>query len=198
MKQYKITYVGGILSPATETIIAPNKTIARQSFLGERMKGIKIIRIEETRKIYIAYGSNLNIRQMKRRCPDAELLSIGSLKNWTLDFRGSKTGSYATIHRKKGSLVPVALWKISKRDEENLDRYEGYPRFYQKKNVYVFANNGEKIKGMVYIMRSDARLGQPSDYYIETIRQGYVDTGLDTDYLETFLINNRFNLQKMR
>ena len=149
------------------------------------------------KKIYIAYGSNLNIGQMRHRCPDARLLTTGFLKNWTLDFRGSKTGSYATIHRQKDSLVPVALWEISARDEKYLDRYEGFPRFYQKQNVYAFTSNGKKIKGMVYVMRSDARLGQPSDYYIETIRQGYIDTGLDSDYLDSFIIDNKFNLQRM-
>ena len=150
------------------------------------------------RKIYVAYGSNLNIGQMNHRCPDANLLTTGYLKNWTLDFRGSKTGSYATIHRRKGSLVPVALWEISSRDERNLDRYEGYPRFYQKQNVYVHANNGKRVKGMVYIMKSDARIGQPSDFYIETILQGYLDTGLNTDYLDSFIIENKFNLQRIR
>lgn len=147
-------------------------------------------------KLYIAYGSNLNIMQMRKRCPDARLSNIGILKNWILVFRGSKTGAYATIKRKSGSVVPVAIWEISDRDEMNLDRYEGFPVFYHKQNVYVTLDNGCRIKGMAYIMRTDAHPGRPSKQYITTIEQGYIDTGLDRNYFEEFLSLNNKELQR--
>ena len=142
------------------------------------------------KKLYIAYGSNLNMRQMKKRCPDARLLYVGELRNWGLVFRGSHTGSYATIYRKKGSIVPVGVWEISGKDEKNLDRYEGYPTFYHKQNVFVTLQDGSRTKGMVYIMRKDALPGRPSEFYVDTIRQGYIDTGLDLDYLDKFIFQN--------
>ena len=36
------------------------------------------------RKIYFAYGSNLNRTQMKQRCPNAQFLSVGFLKDYRL------------------------------------------------------------------------------------------------------------------
>lgn len=96
--------------------------------------------------LYVAYGSNLNIMQMSYRCPGATVAFTGFLLNWKLVYRGSRTGSYATIKKCKGSKVPVAVWNITARNEEALDLYEGYPRFYKKQNVYVHQNNGVRKK----------------------------------------------------
>ena len=83
-------------------------------------------------KYYIAYGSNLSIEQMKVRTPDAVIVGTGILQNWRLLFR-----QFATIKKSKGFSVPVLVWKISAQDEKNLDRYEGYQRFYIKKDLKV-------------------------------------------------------------
>lgn len=148
-------------------------------------------------KLYAAYGSNLNIAQMALRCPTARIYGTGLLNNWELIYRGSMTGSYATIRRKRGSIVPVAVWNIEKGDEDNLDKYEGYPRFYFKQNVMVDFPNGKK-KAMVYIMDSGRLPGIPSHQYIQTIREGYIVNGLDILYLEQSLFLNHMECKKRR
>ena len=35
-------------------------------------------------RLYIAYGSNLNLEQMKHRCPTAEVVGVAELRNWRL------------------------------------------------------------------------------------------------------------------
>lgn len=147
------------------------------------------------KKLYVAYGSNLNKYQMKHRCPDATIISTGFLQNWELIYRGSKTGSYATIRRKTGKFVPVAVWSISSKDERSLDFYEGYPRFYQKQNVYVLLPDNSKLKAMVYIMSKDAPTGTPSDRYIQTIYEGYKDFDLDMRFLRESLELNRIEMK---
>ena len=69
------------------------------------------------KKYYVAYGSNLNVRQMKMRCPGATILGTAKLKDYELLFKGSKTGSYLTIEKKEGSTVPVAIWEVTESDE---------------------------------------------------------------------------------
>lgn len=140
-------------------------------------------------RYYVAYGSNLNIEQMEYRCPTAEVYASGMLNNWELIFRGSKTGAYATIRRKRGSMVPVVIWKIKEQDERHLDIYEGFPTFYTKLNVMVDLPDGKK-KGMVYVMNKSAKPGRPSNRYVQTVAQGYLDNGLDLSYLYEAL---RFN-----
>ena len=89
------------------------------------------------KRYYIAYGSNLNVRQMKYRCPTAKIVGTAVIGDYELLYKGSKTGSYLTIEKKKGSVVPVAVWEVTPQDEHSLDIYEGYPNFYYKKNMKI-------------------------------------------------------------
>ena len=77
-------------------------------------------------KYYLAYGSNLNIKQMQMRCPGAKPVGTMVLDGYELLFKGSKTGSYLTIEKKKGGKVPVGIWQVSEQHEKALDRYEGF------------------------------------------------------------------------
>lgn len=85
-------------------------------------------RLKVADKFYLAYGSNLSIEQMKVRIPDAEIVGTAMLERWRLLFR-----QYATIKKSGTYKTPVLVWKISEQDEKNLDRYEGFPKFYRKK-----------------------------------------------------------------
>ena len=141
------------------------------------------------KKYYIAYGSNLNLRQMRQRCPDARVIGTAELKGWQLLFKGSKTGSYLTIEEKTGGTVPVAVWEVSENDEKRLDMYEGYPTFYYKKELAVTVKGirtgklREK-KAFVYIMHEDRPIGVPSDYYLQVCAEGYYSFRFDFTYLE--------------
>lgn len=146
-------------------------------------------------KLYVAYGSNLNIAQMALRCPTAEIYGTGLLSNWELIYRGSRTGAYATIRRRKNSYVPVAVWNIKDSDEYMLDIYEGYPTFYFKQNVIVELPQFRK-KAMVYIMDTQRLPGIPSSRYVQIVKQGYVDNNLDLQYLQDSLIKNRIECAK--
>lgn len=115
--------------------------------------------------LYVAYGSNLNVQQMSYRCPGATVAFTGYLINWKLLYRGSRTGSYATVKRQKGSRVPVAVWNIDSKNEKALDLYEGYPRFYKKRNVFVQLKNGTRKKAMIYLLPDSATAGRPSSRY---------------------------------
>lgn len=140
------------------------------------------------KRYYIAYGSNLNVRQMLQRCPTARILGTANLDGWQLLFRGSKTGSYLTIEKRKGSTAPVAVWEITEDDERSLDHYEGYPNFYYKQELTV-SFQGIKTgktythKAMVYIMHEDRPLGLPSQYYVDVCAEGYRYFGFNIDYL---------------
>ena len=67
----------------------------------------------QMKKYYIAYGSNLNVQQMKFRCPTARIVGTSVIKDYQLLYKGSKTGSYLTIEKKKGGIVPVAIWEVT-------------------------------------------------------------------------------------
>ena len=101
---------------------------------------------------YIAYGSNLYSEQFYHRCPDTELVSSGVLRDYILAFCGSNGNAFLTVKKQSGCAVPVAIYRISPRDERSLDRYEGYPNFYIKTQAIVETDTGKKLKGMMYVI----------------------------------------------
>ena len=75
-------------------------------------------------RLLIAYGSNLNRKQMSYRCPTAKLLGASTLRNHRLVFRGPHAAAVTNVEDLKGRSVPVLVWEITPADEAALDRYE--------------------------------------------------------------------------
>lgn len=140
-------------------------------------------------RLYIAYGSNLNLGQMAKRCPTAESVKATYLHNFRLMFRGKGT-AVATIEQQKGSKVPVLIWKLQPKDELSLDLYEGYPHLYRKEMLKVTID-GQRRNAMVYIMNEALQpYGTPSCSYFATIRQGYEDSGFDPKILRQGVLDS--------
>lgn len=138
------------------------------------------------RKLYVAYGSNMSVEQMKFRCPNAVLVGTGILKGWSLVFQ-----YHATIEESAGGTVPVVVWEITKADENKLDRYEGFPSYYLKRDVILTytdqeGNRHEAQKAMVYVMHPSYRGGKkkPSRDYFEVLSEGYERFGFDKNILQ--------------
>lgn len=134
------------------------------------------------KRYYLAYGSNLNTEQMLMRCPSARIIGTAAIKDYRLLFRGSRTGAYLTIDPAEGRTVPVGVWEVSHRDEERLDRYEGYPSFYRKVDMTLpirgtARGQDRKRRCFVYIMREDSPIGIPSNMYMKICADGYRDFG---------------------
>lgn len=133
-------------------------------------------------KLYGAYGSNLNMNQMSRRCPGASVFGHAVLKDWQLCFKRSGSGAYLSIEEAPGIEVPIGVWEIDEAAEAALDRYEGYPRFYRKETLILsVVHDGltEDQEVMIYVMNDDRPRGVPSLDYLETCRQGYEDFWFD-------------------
>lgn len=147
-------------------------------------------------KLYIAYGSNLNLSQRAARCPSAMIFAPGLLNNWELIFRGSISNSHATIRKCMGKTVPVLVWKIKPIDERRLDAYEGYPVYYFKKYIMVDID-GKKKKAMIYIMNENQKPGRPSHQYVQTIMQGYLDNNFNIEPLTSALEINSIECKQI-
>lgn len=140
------------------------------------------------RRYYLAYGSNLNIQQMKCRCPSARIIGTAEIKDYRLLFKGSGTGSYLTIEPFEGMSVPVGVWKVTPEDEAALDRYEGFPSFYYKKELTlditgIRTRKVRKRPCFVYIMHEDRPVGIPSVEYMKVCIEGFHDFGFDSSIL---------------
>lgn len=145
-----------------------------------------------SKRYYVAYGSNLNIPQMMRRCPTARIIGTSEIPDYRLMFKGSQSGAYLTIEPSEGHSVPVAAWEVTAADEQALDRYEGFPRFYYKAEMElpIKGIRSGKVRSrqvFVYIMHEDRPFGVPSPYYMEVCREGYASFGFDEALLDEAL-----------
>ena len=105
----------------------------------------------KNKKYYIAYGSNLNIEQMKFRCPTAKVAGISEIPDYRLLFKGSQTGAYLTIEPYKGASVPVAVWEVKEDDEL----------------FWYFV--------VRFLAATGARISELLQLKVEHIRRGYLD-----------------------
>ena len=118
-------------------------------------------------KLYGAYGSNLNLKQMQIRCPSAIPVCSIYLENSNLAFKG-----VADLEEKIGTLGFMGVYEITKFCEEALDIYEEYPYVYEKKFVK------KKIEGknreiMFYVMKKKYNYAVPTKKYFKVIEKGF-------------------------
>ena len=83
---------------------------------------------------YFAYGSNLCVRQMAQRCPDASDPRRATLSDhdWLINDRG-----VATVERFAGAEVHGVIWQLSDHDLATLDSAEGVPVRYRRDELTV-------------------------------------------------------------
>ena len=79
--------------------------------------------------------------------------------------------------RRPHEIHRLAVWEINQRDEQMLDRYEGYPSYYIKDRWWVHMNDGSVIEGMIYLMKL-IRKSPPHTQYYDGIANAYRRLGL--------------------
>ena len=125
--------------------------------------------------LYAAYGSNMNLNQMKYRCPNSGVVGNGIVSGYELVFN-----VHADIIKSDDSYVPVVVWNIDDDDWDSLDAYEGYPDYYIKDTVSVTMDNGDVYKAVAYMMGDNAKgVYPPNQSYFDCIIEGYEQNNID-------------------
>ena len=143
---------------------------------------------------YFAYGSNLDVAQMRERCPQSELLERAFLPQYSLAFGGhskKRGGGVATIiPHENGNRVEGVMYQLTKKDLAKLDKFEGFPRQYNRMEVSVEDGAGNQHKVITYYL-NEYYPNPPSTTYYGIIRTGYSIHGLDPDGLYNALQHSR-------
>jgi hypothetical protein len=130
------------------------------------------------RRYYVAYGSNLCVRDMRLRCQGARPVGRLLLDNARLVFRG-----VADVVPEPGCATPAGLWLVTPEDEAALDRYEGNGLAYEKLELELEGG----LPAFIYVMKNARGIAPPTEYYLGVLRRGYRDFGLDQAYLDDAL-----------
>ncbi len=130
--------------------------------------------------LYFAYGSNLNLRHMKRHAPRAKPVGTALLAGYKLVFR-----HFIDLAPDETASVMGGVYDITPACERALDDYEDVPALYRKITVKVDIG-GEMKEAMAYVMTdaavtsaSNARQRAPELSYFTVVAQGYRDWKLD-------------------
>jgi gamma-glutamylcyclotransferase (GGCT)/AIG2-like uncharacterized protein YtfP len=123
--------------------------------------------------LMFAFGSNLNKRQMARRCPDAVPLGKIKLEDWKLVFRG-----VADVIRSPGEHVWGGVWLITDHCERALDLYEGVGSGLYRKEYLPLGDNEYGINEMLVYCMNSTGIFPPSRSYLASIQEGYLDFGM--------------------
>jgi gamma-glutamylcyclotransferase (GGCT)/AIG2-like uncharacterized protein YtfP len=114
---------------------------------------------------------------MKERGIDFISRTFGILRNYKLVFnklssKNSKEG-FANIITCQDSIVEGAIYEINDSDIFLLDKYEGIPKHYYRKNIEVQNNNG-MVNCIVYISNESKIIEglKPSEDYLNHILKG--------------------------
>ncbi len=140
--------------------------------------GRRTIELKRTPQLYWAYGSNLNVKAMKVRCPGAKKIRALSLDDGALIFRGVADAIF-----REGSTVHGGLWSITADNERSLDAYEGVSGNLYRKEYLKLLVDGEERDCLYYQMNSQGIM-PPSENYLNVILDGYKDFGLPLEALE--------------
>ena len=126
---------------------------------------------------YFAYGSNLDLSQMKIRCPESRLISKGSLSGHSLTFNRFSSGwrgGVADVIQDQDSKVWGLVFEISDSDLERLDRYEGCYKdqasLYERWKAVIDTPDGQVCDVWVYTVVEKQKFVQPTAEYLQIIR----------------------------
>jgi len=102
------------------------------------------------KKFYFAYGSNMDIEQMKERKIEFESYKKGVLDGYRLKFNKISSRSsiegYANIVKDQKSSVEGICYKINNKDLSKLDKCEGVPNHYERKKIKIKIENKKNLK----------------------------------------------------
>ena len=135
--------------------------------------------------LYFAYGSNLDLRQMRRRCPGSEVVGRARLPDYRLGFTRYATkrkGGVADIVPEPGAEVWGALYSVDDAGMASLDEFEGVPRAYRRIDVVVLDDEDIEREAIAYFANKTGEFA-PGRAYLGLIITGCRDHKLPEEYV---------------
>lgn len=140
-------------------------------------------------ELYFAYGSNLDIKQVRKRCRDCDVkkVSIGYLPEHRLAFTQFYEpwgGGVADVAESPNSRVWGILYELTIDALKLLDSYEGYPTDYDRTQRRIIIPKGDSYLAWVYsVKKKDGDFVPPSRRYLGILKRTSKASGFPKDYL---------------
>jgi len=138
---------------------------------------------------YFAFGSNLDLEQMSRRCPGSRTIGTAVLTDHRLTFPlycDFWEGAVASVEPAPGRHVEGGLYELTDDDLAALDEYEDVEGGdYRRQRVTVYAADGQWRESWTYIANPDPTPPPgPSPSYRDALIRGAHQHGLSRHYID--------------
>ena len=136
-------------------------------------------------RYYFAYGSNMDFDQLKERCPSAQFVSIGYLKDHALKFTIYSPVRFcgcADIVFSQDCLVFGVVYKLSEDDLRKLDYFENVPHSYVRVKRNIMVGNIAQLIDTYTVLSKDKHT--PSKKYMRHLISGAKKFGLPEEYVK--------------
>lgn len=151
--------------------------------------------------LYFAYGSNMDWKQIRERCPSAAFVCIATLEGYRLAFTRKATNpksrwcgfGVADVVRDKDCSVWGAVFQIDERDIGALDRGEGYrpdraKNSYERFEVHVLKDGQPEmpLRAHTYVVCEREKPSPiPHRDYVACIIAGAKSWNVPVEYIRT-------------
>ena len=148
--------------------------------------------------LYFAYGSNLDLDQMRARVADVRVVGLGLLRDHRLTFPLYSEhwgGGSAGVAHAHGGTVWGVLYELSEQDLQALDRFEGWKGPGDHHNLYerdlttvelTRPDDGSvprRVRAYTYFART-LNPTPPTRAYLDTMLKGARYHRLPPEYIE--------------
>ncbi|MFA6158035.1 MAG: gamma-glutamylcyclotransferase family protein [Candidatus Paceibacterota bacterium] len=136
---------------------------------------------------YFAYGSNMDEKQMRERCPDARFVSVARLDDFKLDFTihsPKRQCGCADVVFARGEKTYGILYEMSAADILRLDGFESVPTAYIRNTKGVKSADGKMHKAFVYEVADKKEFIAPSADYLNLILNAAQKHSFPKDYTQ--------------
>ena len=148
--------------------------------------------------LYFAYGSNLDLDQLRARAPDARVVGLGLLRDHKLTFPLRSVtwgGGAAGVSHAHGGTVWGVLYELTESDLASLDAYEGWHgpgshhNTYDRELVTVELTRPDdgsvprRVRATTYFARN-LNPTPPTRQYLDTMLRGARHHRLPPEYIE--------------
>lgn len=152
--------------------------------------------MEKDKILYFAYGSNLDVQQIQKRCPSARFVCKAHLKNHRLDFTrksiNRNCGVADAVHE-PGSDVWGVVYEIDRSEMRALNSAEGYKpcrrddlNAYNRRPCQVTKHDSDEapICVQTYFAVKQKKPPLPGKEYRQLIVEGAKHWELSADYVK--------------
>lgn len=135
--------------------------------------------------LYFAYGSNMDLRQMARRCRGARPVGAAVLRDHRLTFTWDShfwEGGVGHVEPSPGDDVWGVLWECTDEHIAALDRYERIDDGVYVREHAKVEHDGHAVDAVIYLA-TGTDFKAPSGRYLRALVRGARANGLPEGYV---------------